>query len=127
MKILPILLSAALFFAACNPAKKAERTFGSDFFQHWIHSHEDDGADYRAFRSADFDFPPARGREGFEIRKDGSFVHHQIGPVDVPVVVEGKWTMKNRYTIQVTLPGTDTPPFELHIADVQKGMLKLKH
>ncbi len=126
MRMTPYLF-LALFFAACNPAKKAERTYGTDFFQHWVHSHEDDGPDYRAFRPSDFSFPPARGREGFEIKKDGSFVHHQIGPADAPVVVEGKWTMKDKSTLKVTLSAPDSPSFELHIAEVQKDMLKLKN
>lgn len=32
----------------------------------WLHSHEEDTADVRVYRPAEYPFPPARGRDGFE-------------------------------------------------------------
>jgi hypothetical protein len=40
----------------------------------WLHSYEEDSADALVFRPGDFDFPPARGRDGFELRDDGSAI-----------------------------------------------------
>lgn len=126
MKILRLLL-IFLLAAACNSAKKAERVFGNDLFQHWVHLHEEDGDGYRTFRPSDYDFPPARGREGFEIKKGGEFVHYQIGPVDVPVQAPGKWTMKGKNTLVVTPAEAGAQAFELEIMEVNKDVLKLKN
>jgi hypothetical protein len=60
----------------------------------WLHSHEEDTDDTRVFRPADFDFPPARGREGFELRDDGSGVELRPGPTDRPEQVEGSWELE---------------------------------
>jgi hypothetical protein len=124
MKMLRFLL-IFLMAAACNSAKKAERVFGDDLFQHWTHLHEEDGDGYRTFRPSGYDFPPARGREGFEIKKGGEFIHHQIGPVDVPVQAPGKWVMKGKNTLAVT--PAEGQAFELVILEVKKEVLKLKN
>ncbi len=39
-----------------------------ELFQHWMHSHEEDSGDVQVYRPADYDFPPARGRRGFELQ-----------------------------------------------------------
>ena len=39
----------------------------------WVHSHEEDTGDEMVFRSADYAFPPSRGRESIELRADGSY------------------------------------------------------
>jgi hypothetical protein len=120
------LLFAALLLVACNSAKKAERNFGEALFQHWVHSYEDDQDGYRAFRPAGYEFPPARGREGFELKKDGTFTHHQIGPVDAPVQVVGKWEMKDKTTLKITPAEPGAEPWEMQVVEAAKDMLKIK-
>ncbi len=115
--------ACALFVLSCNPAKKAERTFGEDLFQHWIHSFEDDGPGFRAFRPAGYAFPPARGREGFEIQKGGGFVHHAIAPTDGNVAVSGAWKMKGKNTLTVKLE--EGEEMEMQIMEVKRDMLKV--
>ena len=119
-----ILIAFCLAFLSCNSTKKAERIFGSELFAHWVHSHEEDGADHRVFRRADYAFPPSRGREGFEIKSDGSFIHHQIGPVDAPVVVEGKWSMQGDNTLRISPQTGET--WTLQLIEVNKDLLKVK-
>ena len=62
----------------------------------WVHSHEEDTADETVFRSADYAFPPSRGREAIELRPDGSYAGTVPGPVDKPVAGdEGQWTLED--------------------------------
>ncbi len=118
------LLTVILLSLSCNSTKKAERTFGEDLFRHWVHSFEDDSTGYRAFRPADYAFPPARGREGFEIQKGGAFVHYAIGPADGSIAVSGTWTMKGNNTLSVKLE--EGAEMEIQILELSKDMLKVK-
>jgi hypothetical protein len=62
----------------------------------WVHSHEEDSADEMVFRSADYAFPPSRGREAIELRPDGSYAGTVPGPVDKPVAGDtGQWTLED--------------------------------
>jgi hypothetical protein len=62
-----------------------------DLFRYWVHSHEEDSGDLRVYRPADHSFPPARGRRGFELQPDGSYVAHGPGPADKPTSRPGRW------------------------------------
>jgi hypothetical protein len=62
----------------------------------WVHSHEEDTADEMVFRSADYAFPPSRGREAIELRPDGSYAGTVPGPVDKPVAGDaGEWALED--------------------------------
>jgi hypothetical protein len=62
----------------------------------WVHSHEEDTPDQMVFRSADYAFPPSRGREAIELRPDGSYAGTVPGPVDKPVAGDtGEWTLED--------------------------------
>jgi hypothetical protein len=62
----------------------------------WVHSHEEDTADEMVFRSADYAFPPSRGREAIDLRPDGSYAGTVPGPVDKPVAGDtGEWTLED--------------------------------
>lgn len=60
--------------------------------RHWIHSHEEDTDTEIVFRPASFNFPPARGRKGFELSPDGTLIDYGIGPTDRRQQTSGKWT-----------------------------------
>jgi len=55
-----------------------------DLIGEWIHSREEDSEGVEVYRRPEFAFPPARGREGFELRADGSWIERRPGPTDVP-------------------------------------------
>ena len=59
----------------------------------WVHSHEEDTAGEQVFRPADFPFPPSRGRRGFELRADGSYLETSPGPTDRPEEASGTWEL----------------------------------
>jgi hypothetical protein len=87
----------------------------------WLHSHEEDTADEMVFRSADsgYAFPRSRGRQGFELRADGSYVGSSPGPADQPERSEGGWSLQagNR----LVLPGR-----VLEIAEAEGGVLRVR-
>jgi hypothetical protein len=62
---------------------------------HWIHSHEEDTPTEMVFRPARFPFPPSRGRQGFELRSDGSYVETGPGPADKPRSAQGSWRLED--------------------------------
>ncbi len=59
----------------------------------WWHSFEEDNGDERVYRPAEFAFPPARGRAGFELRSDGTLVDAPIGRGDAPRADAGQWAL----------------------------------
>jgi hypothetical protein len=61
----------------------------------WLHSHEEDSGDRVVFRPADFDFPPARGRDGFELLPDGDLGLTGPGPDDRQQTTRGRWRLEN--------------------------------
>ena len=36
-------------------------------FKHWTHSREEDSEGIKVYRPNEYNFPPSRGREGFEL------------------------------------------------------------
>jgi hypothetical protein len=64
-------------------------------YKHWIHSHEEDTKDQKVYRPSTFEFPPARGRDGFEIRPNGEFVLFFPGRTDRSEKTIGKFTINS--------------------------------
>jgi hypothetical protein len=60
----------------------------------WVHAHEEDSDGEMVFRPASHPLPPSRGRTWFELRPDASFVESSPGPVDVPQLSNGKWSLE---------------------------------
>ena len=75
----------------------------------WIHSHEEDTGGEAVYRPATWSFPPARGRAGFDLRRDGSLVRLGPGPTDRPQKARGRWRLEgDRLVLAVTVAG-ETP------------------
>jgi hypothetical protein len=74
----------------------------------WLHAHEEDHGAVRVYRPAHAPLPPARGREGFELREDGSCSAREVGPGDRPVETPGSWTLRaEQGPLLVLDPGSD--------------------
>ena len=67
---------------------------GSTLHGTWVHSHEEDGEGTQVYRPPTYDFPPARGRESFELREGGVLVDRGPGPTGVPAEAEGTWALR---------------------------------
>jgi hypothetical protein len=59
----------------------------------WVHAHEEDSEGRRVYRPADFELPPARGRQSLDLRPGGVLVEGGPGPADVPEEAEGRWEL----------------------------------
>ncbi len=107
---MPLFMFIKIFLVCCvgmgcNQSSHTNRIAQDTtyLYRHWIHSHEEDERDkhYVAYRPAGFKFPPARGREGFEIRKNGVFIWYPIAATDGNDRIEEKWSLKkNKLIIQ---------------------------
>ncbi len=76
-------------------------------FQKWIHSHEDDLDTIRVYRPVNYDFPPARGRDGLAFRSDGVYLRYPIAPTDGNLEVIGTWRLLSSdqpFAIELQLP-----------------------
>jgi hypothetical protein len=93
-------------------------------FGHWVHSREEDSEDIMVYRPVDYDFPPARGREGFELRSDGTFVDHPIGPGDANLALTGEWQPKGRNLLEVS--SSQRTPHALEVVHCDDNVLKIR-
>lgn len=59
----------------------------------WTHSHEEDRGGEAVYRPSSHAFPPSRGREGFELKPDGSCTYRGIAPADGPAGEDCRWTL----------------------------------
>ena len=96
-----------------------------EMFRHWIHSREEDQDDVRFFRPPDFAFPPSFGRDGMEMRPDGQFVQHDVGPADGTVQVPGRWTQESTTRIAVRFDGT-REDYDFTVESVDAGLLRIR-
>jgi hypothetical protein len=60
--------------------------------QTWFHSHEEDTGNQQVYRPSSYDFPPSRGRYGFQLNQDGTYTDFGIAPTDGTVAQPGNWT-----------------------------------
>lgn len=102
----------------CNSQEKPE------LYQHWIHSHEEDNTTegYRTYRPSSYNFPPSRGRDGFEIKKNGVVLAHPIAPTDGNLTVERKWKIDGDQLIMEDDKGIST--FQIISIHPEKIVLK---
>jgi hypothetical protein len=99
----------------------------SDLFDRtWIHSHEEDTNNIKVYRPNTYKFPLARGREGFEIKKSGHFIHHGIGPTDRTTKVNGNWTNPEPNIIKVEFGEERPTSFKIKILSSDNDVLKVE-
>jgi len=68
----------------------------------WVHSFEEDHDGLEVYRPFDYEFPPARGRDGIEFSDDGSYTQWGIGRGDAREPVPGQWQAAAAGTVSVT-------------------------
>jgi hypothetical protein len=106
------------------PIDAGAGTLPPELFKHWIHSFEESTDEADVYRPSGFAFPPAFGRRGLEIRADGDFVLHAIGPADGTIEIPGHWTAEGSDQIGVCLQ--DRAPFTLTTLSVDDDVLRIK-
>jgi hypothetical protein len=91
----------------------------------WLHSHEEDSDTEMVFRPASFKFPPSRGRAGFDLRPNNSYIDIGIAPADGPQESKGTWNLQdNRLELFTSL--SSTPARTLQIVSADKNRLVVK-
>jgi hypothetical protein len=91
----------------------------------WMHSHEEDSATEMVFRPASFPFPPSRGRAGFDLEPDQSFIDIGIAPTDGPQESRGTWKLADNQ-LQLFKKPSRTPARTLEIVSADKDRLVVK-
>ena len=91
----------------------------------WLHSHEEDSDTEMVFRPASFKFPPSRGRAGFDLKANQSFIDIGIAPADGPLESSGTWKLQDNQ-LQLFKPLSATPARTLQIVAVDKNRLVVK-
>jgi hypothetical protein len=108
-------------------AQQCKQHVNPDFlFQTWIHLHEEDAGNTEVYRNKEYNFPASRGRQGFEFKKDGTFIQSDIGPVDVNVNTAGQWKKISDTEVQIQLNDEQKTQYQMQIVDLTKEVLKIK-
>jgi hypothetical protein len=47
-------------------------------YNNWVHSYEEDTENEKVYRLSTFEFPPSRGRDGFEIDENGKVIKSSV-------------------------------------------------
>jgi hypothetical protein len=116
-----------LFTASANTCQKSKNAMDALFDTVWKHSYEDNEGDVWVYRPENYDFPPSRGRAGFQLFADGRFVELAIAPTDGIEARQGTWTKGSSETqLQIRFANSPEHNFEMEVLEVQKNILKIK-
>jgi hypothetical protein len=83
----------------------------------WLHSHEEDSGTTEIYRPEDYDFPPARGRTGYEFLPDGQAVYIGIASTDGSTETHGHWDVEAPDRVIVTMEDAGTQRTVLQVQD----------
>jgi hypothetical protein len=100
----------------------------AELFQHWVHAREEDRGELRVYRPAGYAFRPSRGRDGFELHRDGTLIRHLIGPADGTRTRTERWTDLggNRLRIERAAGGGAEESEVWQIESCELGVLKIR-
>jgi hypothetical protein len=119
-----VVLSLVVFLPIAFNTKVSE--LPSAIFTRWVHSFEEDAADVAVYRPIDYDFPPARGREGFEFREGGEFIEYRIGRADGSRRVTGRWRVEGQNRVHISLDSRGATSYTLEILHCDEELLKVR-
>jgi hypothetical protein len=94
--------------------------------RHWVHSHEEDTADVQVYRPVSYNFPPSRGRRGFEFRAGGELVYYRIAPADGTLEALGRWTLEGPNRVRIDVEDDRIAPVTLEIVSCDDETLKVR-
>jgi hypothetical protein len=93
---------------------------------HWIHSHEEDAQGIMVYRPANYNFPPSRGRIGFDFREGGKLVYYGIGPADGSENYSGSWGIEGPNRVRIRVNTERIQPFVLQVVSCDDQALKVR-
>ncbi|MCB9276056.1 MAG: hypothetical protein H6564_18570 [Lewinellaceae bacterium] len=115
-----------LFLPLLAGCPKQQQSVPDVLYGAWVHSHEEDTPDVRVFRPHDYNFPPSRGREGFEIKAGGEFIHYGIAPTDGTLSRKGAWVMESGNIVKVTFAQGEPSAMAFEVVEASPALLKIK-
>ena len=123
-----LLLFVLLFGASLIGCQDKQNKGGypEELIGAWIHSHEDDTEEVKVYRPASYAFPPARGREGFEIKEGGECMYHGIAPADGSASEPASWSWEDGNRLVITPKAAGASEMRMEVVSVGEGMLKVK-
>ena len=92
----------------------------------WVHSHEEDTQDMRVYRPAGYNFPPSRGRMGFEFREGGELVYYGIARADGSELSSGRWTIEGSNQVRIDVDNERMQPLVMEVVSCDDETLKVK-
>jgi len=93
---------------------------------HWIHSHEEDAQGVMVYRPANYNFPPSRGRRGFDFREGGELVYFGIGRADGSEQFSGSWVIEGSNRVRIKVNSQRIQPFVLQVVSCDDQALKVR-
>jgi hypothetical protein len=94
--------------------------------RHWVHSHEEDTPDLTVYRPVSYNFPPSRGRRGFEFRAGGELIYYRIAPADGTLEAAGRWILEGPNQVRIEVEDDRITPFTMEIVSCDDATLKVK-
>lgn len=95
-------------------------------YRHWVHSREEDAGGANVYRPAEYDFPPARGRTGFELHSDGCLTERGIGPTDRSTKTAGTWRLEDGNCLAFYTTSAEQPSRVLQIESLDRDRLVVR-
>lgn len=123
-----ILISAIILLTSANCKKNQEKSVDISSIETklWLHSYEEDSAGITTYRPEDFNLPPSRGRKGFKIMRDSTFIFYAIAPTDGWNKHPGKWSLKDEKTLSINFGNKSVPPKTWEIILLSKDKIQIK-
>lgn len=100
--------------------KKVEREM---LYRRWIHSHEEDSETEMVYRPSNFEFPPSRGRTGFELKSDKSCIEIGIAPTNGLYESQGTWEIEEDDHLKICFNPQTKDIRIMHVTSVDRDRL----
>ena len=106
--------------------KPMNNNLPSTIFRHWIHSREEDTEKVKVYRPSDYQFPPSRGRDGFEIKEDGEFIQYGIGATDKTQEITGTWKAEEDNKIRISFGERGQESYTMQVVSCYESVFKVR-
>ena len=113
-----------LIYSGCSNAQKIIQLSRIENIR-WTHSHEDDEGAYEIYRPHTYNFPPSRGRRGFEFLGKNQFKNYAIAPADGIETVAATWEKIADNKFRINFSDT-SKNYTIEFISLKKKKLKVK-
>ena len=105
---------------------KAQHTIDDSRIENikWMHSYEEDTNEVKVYRPDTYEFPPSRGRTGFQLNEDKSFINYEIAPADGTVERKGSCSIAGN-KMMLSFEDSDKD-YMIEVISIENKVLKIK-